>query len=236
MKNLYVLLFSVFILLSFQSHSQSFKADSLFENKKYIEAINQYDSVFQSGFYSESMILKMAYINEGLGNNEEAIYYLSFLNREKPSMELQNKIEELSVENGFSGYSFDDLSVVQLWLKNNHRTILLVSLVVLGICIVAFLLDLKYAKIYKQIMPVAVLSIIITVTFSTVDMYSNQGVVVKENCVVYQSDSELSPQIKAIKKGNIVTLLKSSDTWSLVQIGEEQEGYIKANKLKLLLN
>ncbi len=236
MKNLYVLLFSVFGLVSFSSHSQVFKGDSLFGNKKYIEALNQYNSVFQSGFYSESMILKMAYINEGLGNNEEAIYYLSFLNREKPSADLQNKIEALAVENGYSGYAFNDLSVVQLWLKNNYRTILMISLGVIGLCVLVFLVDIKYGKLYRQIMPLAVLAIVITVFFSSVKIYSKQAVVVKENCMVYQEDSEFSAQLKKIKKGNLVTLLKSSNTWNLVQIEGEKEGYVKANKLKLLLN
>ena len=46
----------------------------------------------------------------------------------------------------------------------------------------------------------------------------------------------LTYKVVEIKKGNVVTLLKSSETWNLVQLGEEQEGYVKANKLRLLSN
>ena len=99
MKIISFLLISVGVFVSVCSHSQSIKADSLFQEKKYMEALTQYDSVFNAGFYTESMLLKMAYINEGLGRNEDAIYYLKFLNRENPSLELQSKIEELAVEN-----------------------------------------------------------------------------------------------------------------------------------------
>ena len=54
------------------------KADSLFNLQIYTEAKLIYDSLYyKENLYSESMLLKMALIEEGLENYEKSIYYLS---------------------------------------------------------------------------------------------------------------------------------------------------------------
>ena len=53
--------------------------DSLFKEEKYYDAKKYYDSIFYNkNMFSYSMLLKMSFIEESLGNFERSIYYLSF--------------------------------------------------------------------------------------------------------------------------------------------------------------
>ena len=55
-----------------------FKGDSLFNLKKYSQAKNYYDSLyFEEELYTNSMLLKLAFIENEYGNFEKSIYYLS---------------------------------------------------------------------------------------------------------------------------------------------------------------
>jgi len=48
-------------------------ADSLFNQRSYKEAMEIYEVNFESGIYSTSMLLKMAFIAEGIGDSERFV-------------------------------------------------------------------------------------------------------------------------------------------------------------------
>ena len=83
MQNLFVK-FSIiiFVLISNSLAGQGIykalnKADSLYISKKYAEAYTDYLHIFEQGKYTPQMLLKMAYVKEGLGEVPEALYYLN---------------------------------------------------------------------------------------------------------------------------------------------------------------
>ena len=65
-----------------------FKGDSLFNLKKYSQAKNYYDSLyFEEELYTNSMLLKLAFIENEYGNFEKSI-----ADREKDSLILENTL------------------------------------------------------------------------------------------------------------------------------------------------
>jgi uncharacterized protein YgiM (DUF1202 family) len=54
------------------------KADSLFEQKKYTESFDLYEQILdEEQLASPKMLLKMAFIKEGLGDYSRALYFLN---------------------------------------------------------------------------------------------------------------------------------------------------------------
>ena len=49
-------------------------ADSLFSQQKYTEALNLYEEIYTSGRASSAMLLKMAFIQDGLNNYADALF------------------------------------------------------------------------------------------------------------------------------------------------------------------
>ena len=66
------------------TYSSTQKADSLFNLKRYSESKILYDSIFyKENKYSNSMLLKMATIEESLDNYEKSIFLVDFFKKIK---------------------------------------------------------------------------------------------------------------------------------------------------------
>src|ERR1041385_4283576 len=84
MKNLQTWFLKFIVIITFFffcqcSNAQSQKiiqADSLFRAKQYMQSLEVYQSLFSEQRYSPAMLLKMAYIQEGLGKIGQTLYYL----------------------------------------------------------------------------------------------------------------------------------------------------------------
>src|SRR5688500_16903409 len=72
-----------FVLTTFTiSHAQTSgyrlkTADSLFQAKRYTQSLEHYEEILRQRQYTPAMLLKMAYINEGLNQIGSAMYYLN---------------------------------------------------------------------------------------------------------------------------------------------------------------
>ena len=99
----------VFLLL-ISSHSRGnenllLKGDSLFELKKYVEAKEYYDILyFDKELYTNSMLLKLAFIENELGNFEKSIFYLS----------KHKKEYDCSKKNYYHYYIFNRINILSI--------------------------------------------------------------------------------------------------------------------------
>src|SRR5688572_27638649 len=79
-------------------------ADSLFSNHQYTQAFDYYQQILhQDEQYSPQMLLKMAFIQEGLRNYTQAIYFLHLYHAKHPSRAALRKIEELARSHKLTG-------------------------------------------------------------------------------------------------------------------------------------
>ena len=87
------------------SYSSIYKADSLFFQKKYTESKVIYDSIFyKENKFSNSMLLKMASIEEIFDNYEKSIYYLELFQKNKNEKEVLDKINDIVTDKKLIGF------------------------------------------------------------------------------------------------------------------------------------
>ena len=84
-------------------------ADSLFGEEKYTEALELYLSLFEDGFSTSSMLLKMAYVADATGNYSFALYYLDRYYKVSGDRLAIGKIKDLAEANDLDGYVYSDI-------------------------------------------------------------------------------------------------------------------------------
>lgn len=85
------------------------KADSLFAGRQYKEALVIYEHLLQEdGSYSPAMLLKMAFISEGMGDFAKSTTYLSKYYDHNPNPKVITKIKSLTSQMTLYGYEVSD--------------------------------------------------------------------------------------------------------------------------------
>src|SRR5688572_10488658 len=70
------------------------QADSLFLAKRYTQSMELYRSIFAQNEYTPAMLLKMAYIEDGLNQTGQALYYLDLYYHATRNKSVLEKMEE----------------------------------------------------------------------------------------------------------------------------------------------
>ena len=122
----------ILVVLSLICGSQAFaasavdilkKADSLYAGRQYTQAYEVYQSIQAGGRYSPSMLLKMAYIQEGLGHLGESLYYLNLYFLATDDTQALKKMEELAEKNNLEGYETDESTKILAWIQEQYSSI-----------------------------------------------------------------------------------------------------------------
>jgi hypothetical protein len=82
------------------------QADSLFQLKQYTQSFGVYDALLSVGYYSPAMLLKMAFIQEGLGKISYSLYYLNLYYLYSGDNQALSKMQELAEKNKLQGYQY----------------------------------------------------------------------------------------------------------------------------------
>lgn len=228
---LVILFLSSFSLLSAQFERLD-QADSLFASQKFTEALQAYEGLYSSGFSSASMLLRMAYIHDGLGNYPDALYYLDQYYLISADRLTVGKISELSENKDLKGYSYSDLDYFQALLQKNR--LLLITL--LG-GISALLLVVIYRMTLagqKPMVPaflqiVALLLMLVLVNFSV----PSNGVIIYDGSLFRSGPSAGAEAMDIIQKGHKVQVLERGPVWTKIE-WEGREGYIRNSRIRVI--
>jgi hypothetical protein len=133
-----VLLFSFSALA--QGPENLKEADSLFRAKQYTQSYALYDSLLAKKSYSAAMLLKMAFIQEGLNHTGLCLYYLNLYQRASDDHQAAAKMEELAEKNRLEGYRPTELSSLYHFFEKNNLDITRVfgALIILSFSIALF--------------------------------------------------------------------------------------------------
>lgn len=228
------LFFISFFAFSQSQNSQLSKADSLFKQQKFTQSFELYDSLYDQHMATPAMLLKMAYIKEGLGDYTMAQYYLSEYYLATRNDQALNKMDELAKEKNLKGYETNDLNfLISLYFK--HFQWLVIGVIAITALLFAFFL-IQFFK-FKHIPPVttfflgvALVGLFILINFGKP---YNKGLIIKNNTFVMAGPSAGADVIDVIGKGNKVTISKRTDVWLKIE-WEGEQGYIKENNLRPL--
>lgn len=218
------------ILQSISSQADTgrlFHADSLFQSKNYQEALVIYESILnEEQAYSPAMLLKMAFISEGIGDYPKTTLYLSKYYEHNPNPQIPNKIKELTNQNSLVGYSMSDRDQFFSVLTDNGQLITSV----LGLLLIGSLIALVL-KSFKAGYAVVSLFLIVMVGLSNNFLQKPEtGIITGSPSLVMDHPSAGGNLIRQVGSGHRVIIKSSVDIWYEVEWGD-QTAYIKKDQI-----
>jgi hypothetical protein len=205
-------------------------ADSLFAAKLYTQSFEHYEQILNQKEYTPAMLLKMAYIQEGLNHIGRALYYLNLYYLATKDKTTLDKIQELASKYNLEGY---DVSETDRLMSFYHHNRIYVSL-----GIVALMILLLSAGIYgkkRGTRPVASFALLILfgcVFF--VHLYYGEevstGIVANPSTYIMKGPSGAASVVEIIGDGHRMEVVGHHDVWLKVR-WEGEICYVKENAL-----
>lgn len=231
---LILILFLIPILaLSQSTASLITKADSLFTAKQYTQSLELYKEVLKKHEYSESMLLKMAFIQEGLGKISEALYFLNLYYQASDDALAISKMEELAKKYRLQGYESSQSQQVSLLFKKYYGIIskLLVSITIL---LVALLIYLRRKEMNR--MPVAIsIVVFLGLLFFQVNLSqtTHSGIVHHNSTYLMSGPSAGASVVGIIDEGHLLNIMGKKDVWIHTK-WMNQDVYVKEDQILMI--
>lgn len=237
-KSIFLTKLLIFFLMLLQStHSQAnvpqlMAADSLFNQQSYKEAMEIYELNYQLGIYSPAMLLKMAFISEGIGNSELATLYLTKYYDLSPYPETLTKIKTLTGQKELYGYEVSDASRFLLWLVE-FREIIVASLTIILVLSLIILWSrgkkLTEARFYW---PSVILICLIFVTNNFLKAPTS-ALITKSPTLIMSKPTAGGEPVDLVEPGHRVKIRSSKDIWYEIE-WKDQIAYIKKDHVTRL--
>jgi ABC-type multidrug transport system fused ATPase/permease subunit len=229
LKILLILLFPLFCLG--QNVQQKIKrADSLYRAKQYTQSYSIYQSLLAQNQYSPSMLLKMAYIQEGLGHQGLCLYYLNLYQHASDDHQAVTKMEELANKHRLEGYQSSDGSRFTHFLQKNSLRI------TGGLCTIIFLFfSLLFYQNRKGNSTVVAMLLLI---FFSVFLFAlaNWGgkpslAIISSGSTYLMSGPSAGASVTAIlDEGHRLTVQGKKDVWLKVK-WKDKDAYVKESNV-----
>ncbi|MDN3687568.1 SH3 domain-containing protein [Cyclobacterium jeungdonense] len=200
------------------------KADSLFSQKKYKEALKIYEDIlYEENTYSPAMLLKMSFISEGMGEFGQASLFLSRYYEHNPNPEVIDKIKSLTNQSRLEGYELSDQDRFLSVLVEYKMEITAFFALLLVVCLImAFILPGKRSVF---VLPASVFLILAFVSNNFIHT-SETAIVTGSPVLIMDSPSAAGNLVRRVEAGHRVTISSSQDIWYKIT-WENREAYIK---------
>jgi tetratricopeptide (TPR) repeat protein len=206
------------------------QADSLFEKKQYTQSLEHYQTILEQGEYTPSMLLKMAYIEEGLGRVGQALYYLDRYYLATNDKLVLDKMEELSTKYNLKGYENSDARVV-LSLYHDYREAISIALA----AITVFLLSLLFfwRKRHKRSIAAGTMLIIVVLALAVhinLGEKITTGIKGEPDTYLMAGPSPGASVVSVVDEGHRVEVIGKVDVWYKVR-WDEQTVFVRDHDL-----
>lgn len=207
------------------------QADSLFQQKRYIQALERYQKLFEDHRYTPAMLLRMAYVEEGLNNVSRSAYYLNLYYLATQDKDALAKLEELAIKNRLEGYATDEIDGLRSFYLTHHD---LITYTFLGIALLAFAIALTQRLAMKnkpiaEFVTLCIVAVLFMLHISQQTLWA-KAIVAKDNTYVMSGPSAGASVLSIVRDGHRVEVLGKKDVWTKVKLGES-EGYIRTSNL-----
>lgn len=236
----YLTIFSVFCLAFVQPiYSQEnkkniFLADSLFNQKQYTQALTLYEKILEEEQqFSPSMLLKMAYIKEGLRDFTGVMYYLHLYYSKTPNRAVLRKMEDLAQTYRLSGYEYSDRQFFKTQLHKYYLDILegMLLVAVSIITIIAFRRKIKSVS-NKFKMGFSLYLIFIFYYINYLD-FGQEGIIRQNRIPIMSAPSAGSFWLASATQGNKIRVTGEKDIWYEIE-WKDKRAYIRKQNILLL--
>lgn len=220
---------------SFDNEEEIKKADLYFSQKKYTESLKIYENIFRkSGKASPSMLLKMAFIYEGLGNYTQTLYYLSLHYEYAPSNTTLLRMEKIAQERSLQGYEHSDFDYILAIFHGYYVYFNLLLVLIFGGLFGLFIYRLRK----RETLPIrqalafvlALTGIFILLNFSE---DKPKAIIKNDKVFLMSAPSAASEMVDRLDKGHRVEILSKKDIWFKIKIGDKVAYIRESNLIKI---
>lgn len=190
-------------------------ADSLFIEEKYTESLELYESILkEEQQYSSGMLLKMAFIKEGLGNYSEALYLLNLFYSKTSDKRALRKMEQLADKHQLNGYQYTDMEFFRTVYKRYHFHVI-AALVAFALFVFTFILYQKRREQHRPLAAGIFFVLILTALFGLINFGQgrDRAIVLTDQAYLRVGPSSGANVAEIIGKGHRVEIVGKKDVW-----------------------
>lgn len=206
-------------------------ADSLFQQKRYTQSIEHYEEMLKQKQYTPSMLLKMAYIKEGLLQIGQSMYYLNLYFLATHDKTAIDKMNELASKYNLEGYQTSETDHFLFFYHDHHLTI---SAALFGLMILMFTLMIYTRTRLKRRPVVSFTFLVIAVVATATHLYfgtrKEAGIVIQPHTYIMSGPSAAASVVEIIGDGHRIKVLGKKDVWLKIS-WNDQVAYIKEDTL-----
>ncbi|MCA6075532.1 hypothetical protein [Fulvivirga sedimenti] len=209
------------------------RADSLFTAGKYTESFGIYDEILTANKqYSPAMLMKMAYIKEGLNQYSEALYYLNLYYLKTADQAVLAKMDELAQARNLRGYSVNDQDIIYTFFYR-YYPYMIGALMALAILMLALVYRERFRLNQSGKVPAFFMLAVLAVLFYLLNfgLSYDKGIVNDSTAYLMEGPSAGADVVEVIGKGHRLEINGKKDVW-IKTSWDNRPVYIKASKLK----
>ncbi len=229
--------FLLFLGTSLHVNAQSLtyhlsKADSLFQQKRYTQSLELYESIFKQKQFTPAMLLKMAFIEEGLDHIPKAMYYLNMYHMVTRDDRVLAKINDVAKKHGLDGYTISDTDqVIRKYHEYHLQITAIIVIMIFAISAFVFFRRKNEQPIMGWLTTLFLLAALaIHVNLQLAD---SMAIISRSNCYLMNGPSAGASVLQIINEGHRVKITGREDVWVKVKINAK-EGYLKEDNLLIL--
>jgi uncharacterized membrane protein SpoIIM required for sporulation len=216
------------------SQSTSFRlktADSLFQQKRYTQSFEHYEEMLKQKQYTPSMLLKMAFIKEGLLQIGQSMYYLNLYFLATHDRTALGKMNELATKFHLEGYETSETDQFLLFY-HDHNLYISAALFALMVFMVSLMIYTRTRLKRRPVVSFTFLVVVILVSGAHVYYGSKteSGIFTQPSTYIMSGPSAAASVIEIVGDGHRVDVIGKKDVWIKIK-WDNQVAYVRENTL-----
>lgn len=207
-------------------------ADSLFLAERYTQSLEHYEEILRQRQYTPAMLLRMAYVNEGLNHIGPAMYDLNLYFVATNDESVIRKMDELAEKFDLEGYETTDSDRFWSFYQDNHLNL---SLAITAIIILMLALMYRTRTRFhtRPVVPAIAVAVLAVLLFAH-QQYGHahsKGIIAQPSTYLMAGPSAGAPVVDVVGDGHRVEVIGKKDVWLKVR-WDDDVAYIKQNSLR----
>ena len=227
------LIFSAFHSSTAQtSHFRLKTADSLFQAKRYTQSLEHYEEILRQKQYTPAMLLKMAYVYEGLNQIGSAMYYLNLYQIATNDKTVVTKMDELANKYNLEGYETTDSDRFRSFYLDNHLYIS-IALAALSILMVSVMYYTRF-KLHQRPAGSAIAVVALLIALFVHQQYGSErtrAIISSTFTYVMDGPSAGASVIDIVGDGHRVKVIGQRDVWTKIE-WDDEVAFVKQHSIR----
>jgi hypothetical protein len=204
------------------------QCDSLFDAGLYTAALQGYEILYKGDrIATNAMLLKMAYIYEGMGDYTMCLYMLHKYYNRNPDHEVLRRMAELAAKHEIGGYTYKEeayiLSLYKLYEKELLQVGVLLSAV---LCVAIGVGKWRRGSVSFGLVFFFLLAVLFTAVVVNRSVEKEYGIVMQDGIWIYEAPASGSSAFLRLARGTRVELGSITDKWYKATIEDKRVGFV----------